>query len=80
MLELGANVNGMKNVKSQITFFWISKKKKRSVDEIKVFFEETFKCHNGKSFTNLSNILNSVDLPLLTNEQKDFCETELGEK
>ena len=49
-------------------------------DEIKIFFEEAFKCHNGKSFTNLSNILNSIDLPCLTNEQKDFCEIELGEK
>ena len=70
----------MKNVKSQITFFLISKKKKRFADEIKVFFEEALKCHNGKSFTNVSNILNFVDLPCLTNEQKDFCETELGEK
>ena len=39
-----------------------------------------FKCSNGKLFTNLSNILNSIDLPCLTNEQKVFCETELGEK
>ena len=31
-------------------------------------------------FTNLSNILNSIDLPCLTNKQKDFCEIELGEK
>ena len=50
-------------------------------DEItKNFFEEAFKCHKGKSFTNLSNMLNSIDLPFLTIEQKDFCETELGEK
>ena len=49
-------------------------------DEIKIFFEEAFECHNGKLFKNLSNILNSVDLPCLTNEQKDFCEIELGEK
>ena len=32
------------------------------------------------SFTNLSNILNSKDLPCLTNKQKHFCEIELGEK
>ena len=49
-------------------------------DEIKIFFEKAFKYHKGKSFTNLSNILNSIDLPCLTNEQKDFCEIELGEK
>ena len=49
-------------------------------DEIKNFFEEAFKCHNGKSFTNLSNILNSRDPSCLTNEQKDFCEIELGQK
>ena len=48
--------------------------------KIKIFFEEAFKCHNGKSFTNLSNILNSIDLPCLTNEGKGFCEIELGEK
>ena len=36
--------------------------------------------YNGKSFPNLSNILNSIDLPCLTKEQKDFCEIELGEK
>ena len=53
---------------------------KKTNDEIKIFFEEAFKCHKGKSFTNLSNILNSIDLPCLTNEQKDFCEIELGEK
>ena len=47
-------------------------------DEIKLFFEEAFKCHKDKSFTNLSNILNSIDLPCLTNKQKDFCEIELG--
>ena len=47
---------------------------------MKFFFEEAFKCHNSESFTNLSNILNSIDLPCLTNEQKDFCELELGEK
>ena len=91
----------MKKVKSQLSFFLISKKK-RSVkalirklevngkeicdqtkinDEIKIFFdEEGFKCHKGKSFTNLSNILNSMDLPCLTNEQKDLCEIGLGEK
>ena len=39
---------------------------------IKVFFGEGFKFHKGKSFTNLSTILNSIDLPCLTNEQKDF--------
>ena len=49
-------------------------------DEIKSFFELAFKCHKGKSFTNLSNILTSLDLPSLTNEQKDFCDTELGGK
>ena len=49
-------------------------------DEIKIFFEEAFECHKGKSFTNLSYILNSVDLPCLTNEQKGFCEIKLAEK
>ena len=49
-------------------------------NEIKILFEEAFKCRKGKLSTNLSNILNSVDLPCLTNEQKDFCEIELGEK
>ena len=49
-------------------------------DEIKIFFNKAFKYHKGKSFTNLSNILNSIDLSCLTNEQNDFCETELGEK
>ena len=49
-------------------------------DEIKIFFQEAFKCHYSKSFTNLSNTLNSIDLPRLTNKQKDFCEIELGEK
>ena len=49
-------------------------------DEIKIFFEEAFKCHNGKSFVNLSNILNFIDVPCLTNEQKDLCEIEHGEK
>ena len=44
---------------------------------MKVLFEETFKCHKGKLFTNLTNILKSVDLPCLTNEQKDICEIEL---
>ena len=39
-------------------------------DEIKIFLEQTFKRHKGKSFTNLFNILNSIDLPCLTNEQK----------
>ena len=45
-----------------------------------IFFEEAFKYYKGKSFTNLSNILNSIDLPCLTKEQTDFCEIELGEK
>ena len=49
-------------------------------DEIKIFFEEAFECRNSKSFTSLSNILNSIDLPCLTNEQKYFCEIELGVK
>ena len=49
-------------------------------DEIKIFFQEAFKCHYSKSFTNLSNTRNSIDLPRLTNKQKDFCEIELGEK
>ena len=49
-------------------------------NEIKILFEEAFKCRKGKLSTNLSNILNSVDLPCLMNEQKDFCEIELGEK
>ena len=30
--------------------------------------------------TNLSNILNYIDLSCPTNEQKDFCEIQLGEK
>ena len=47
---------------------------------MKFFFEEVCKCHNSESFTNLSNILNAIGLPCLTNEQKDFCELELGEK
>ena len=50
------------------------------IDEIKIFFEEVFKCHKGKSFTNLSYILNSLDVPCLTNEQTDFWDIELGEK
>ena len=45
-----------------------------------IFLEKTFKCHKGKSFTNLSNILNSIDLPCLTNEQKRLSWIELGEK
>ena len=49
-------------------------------DKIKIFFEEAFKCHKVKSFKNLSNILNSIDLTCLTHEQKDFCEFELGGK
>ena len=36
-------------------------------DEIKIFFEQTFKYHKCESFTNLSNILNSI-LPSLTKE------------
>ena len=47
-------------------------------DEIKSFFKQVFKCHIGKLFTNLSNILNSTDLP--TDKQKKFYETELGER
>ena len=99
MLKLEANANGMKKVKSQLNFSFISKEKKRSLKallgkekvngkeicdqvkinyEIKIFFENVFKCHKGKSITNLSNILNSIDLPCLTNKQKDFCEMELG--
>ena len=42
--------------------------------------EVEFKYHKGKSFRNLSKISNSIDLSCLTNEQKDFCEIELGEK
>ena len=49
-------------------------------DEIKIFIEKAFKCHKGKLFPNVSNILNSIDLPSLTNKQKDFCEIELEEK
>ena len=82
MLKLELKVNGMKKVKSQLSFSLISKKKgsvkalvkKLEVngkeicdqakinDEIKTFFEEAFKCHKDKSFTNLSNILNSIVL------------------
>ena len=47
---------------------------------IKLFFEEVLKCHKGKSFANLSNILNSIDLPCVTNKQEDFCEPEIEEK
>ena len=36
-------------------------------DEIKIFFEQTFKYHKCESFTNLSDILNSI-LPSLTKE------------
>ena len=46
--------------------------------EIKVFLEESFKCRKGISFKNLSNVLNSIDLPCLTNEQEDFCKIKLG--
>ena len=38
------------------------------------------KYQKRKLFTNLSNILNSLDLPCLTNEQNDFCEIELRKK
>ena len=48
-------------------------------DEIKILFEEIFKCQKGKSFTNLSNILNTIDLPCLTNEENNFCEIGNGE-
>ena len=49
-------------------------------NEMRIFFEEVFKCHKGKSYTNLSTILSSIDLPCLTNEKKDFCKIELSEK
>ena len=45
-------------------------------DEIK----KGFKSHKRKSVIDLSNILNTTELPCLTNEEKDFCEIELGEK
>ena len=45
--------------------------------EIKTISEEVFKCNNGKSFTNLSIVLNTIDLPCLSNEQKDFYEIKL---
>lgn len=48
--------------------------------EIKTISEEVFKCNNGKSFTNLSIVLNTIDLPCLSNEQKDFYEIKLQEK
>ena len=41
-------------------------------DEIKTFYEKVFKCQTGKSLINLSNILNVIDLPCLTNEEKGF--------
>ena len=41
-------------------------------EDIKIFFEQAFKFHKSKSFTNLSNILNSIDLPSLTNKQEDL--------
>ena len=37
-------------------------------DKIKIFFEKAINCHKVKSLTNYSNILNSIDLPCLTNE------------
>ena len=43
--------------------------------EIKTISEEVFKCNNGKSFTNLSIVLNTIDLPCLSNEQKDFYDS-----
>ena len=46
-------------------------------DEIKTLFEEVFK---GKSFTNLSNIQNTIDLSSLPNEQNVFCEIKLRKK
>ena len=90
VLKLEPNTNGTKNVKSQINFFLISKKKRfvkalerklevngkeicdqaKITDKIKIFFAAAFKCHKGKSLTNLFNILNSIDLPCLTNKQK----------
>ena len=41
-------------------------------EDIKIFFEQAFKFDKSKSFTNLSNILNSIDLPSLTNKQEDL--------
>ena len=51
---------------------------KKSV--VKQKLEEVFKFRKSKSLINLSNILNSMDLSCLINEQKDFCEIKLGEK
>ena len=45
---------------------------------MKLFFlEESFNCHKSKSFTKHFDILNSLDLPRLTNKQKYFFEIEL---
>ena len=40
------------------------------------FFEEAFKFHKVKSFTNLSNILNSIDMPVRQEKtnKKNLCE------
>ena len=49
--------------------------------EIKIFFEEPFKCHRAKHFTNYSNILDSLSLPTQTTEKKKhFCKTEPSDK
>ena len=48
-------------------------------DETKIFFKEVFQYYQSKPFKNLTNILNSIDLPCLAIEQKGFCETELRE-
>ena len=53
--------------------------RKKINDEIKTFLENVFTCLKGKSFTNLSNFLNSIDLPWPINKQKEFCDNELGE-
>ena len=40
----------------------------------------TFSLRKPLNVINLSNILKFIDLPCLINEQKDFCEIELGGK
>ena len=45
--------------------------------KLKFSLRKLLKSHKGKSFTNLSNILNSIDLLCLTNEQKEIGEKEL---
>ena len=62
----------MKKVRSQLNFSLISKKRfvKALVKKLEANGTEICdqKFHKGKSFTNLSNILNPTNLPCLTNK------------